>query len=150
MKKYVGILSPNQETIIIDIAEFIDKTQPGGLDEYISGCDYFVSNSKTEILSELTPLAIYNIVSISDDTERQEKLLNENKKMFEAEIYFHRGKEDNQEIVDMAEEHLFDDKSIEKLRYLGYELNMKVRITDDYTKIIEVEGKNIEDKDIYI
>ena len=149
MKKYVGILSQNQETIIIDLAKFIDETQAGGVDEYILDCDYFESDSKAEILAELAPLAIDN-VSVADDTERQEKLLNENKKMFEIEISFNREKSDNWEVVDMAEERLFDDKSIENLRYLGYELNMKVRIADDYTKIIEVEGKNVEDKDIYI
>lgn len=147
-KKYIGAISPNREVITIDLIEFIENCQ--GLDDYIENCDYyFESNSKNQIIAELLPHAIDN-VSLSDDTERQSNLLERNKKIFEMEISFNRDKEDNWEACDKAEGLNFSESMIENLRYLGYELNMKVRVTNDYIKIIELEGKNIDDKDIYI
>lgn len=147
-KKYIGAISHNREVITIDLIEFIENCQ--GIDNYIVDCDYyFESNSKNQIIAELLQYAIDN-VSLADDTERQAKLLAEDEKVFEMEISFNRDKEDNWEVIDKAEELNFEDSSIENIRYLGYELNIKIRITDDYIKIIEIEGKSIDDKDIYI
>lgn len=146
-KKYIGAISPNREVITIDLIEFIENCQ--GIDNYIVDCDYyFESNSKNQIIAELLQYAIDN-VSLADDTERQAKLLAEDEKVFEEEITFNRDKEDNFDICDKAEGLNFSESMIENIRYLGYELNVKVRIAD-YIKIIEIEGKNVDDKDIYI
>lgn len=147
-KKYIGAISENREVISIDLIEFIENCQ--GIDDYIQGCNYYIeSDSKAHILKELSVYAV-NDVTLTDDTERQAKLLAEDEKVFEEEISFNRDKEDNFDICDKAEGFNFSESMIENLRYLGYELNMKVRVTDDYIKIIELEGKNIDDKDIYI
>lgn len=147
-KKYIGAISPDRELITIDLIKFIENCQ--GIDDYIQGCNYYIeSDSKAHILKELSVYAV-NDVTLLDDTERQAKLLERNKNVFEIEISFNRDKDDNWEVCDKAEELNFSENAIENIRYLGYELNMKVRATDDYIKIIELEGKNIDDKDIYI
>lgn len=53
------------------------------------------------------------------------------KPCFEKTVYFHRNKEDNWDVVDEAEQLGFSEKAIDELKYLGYEIAFKVRVTQD-------------------
>ena len=70
-------------------------------------------------------------------------------KSFEEKIYFHREREDNWEIQDKAEEMGF--KNVRDLRYLGEELSIRVKINENMEhKILEVNGVDVSDKEIYL
>lgn len=64
-------------------------------------------------------------------------------------IYFNRDSEDNWSIVEEAKKNgisNFDD-----LRYLGYEVEMKVEIQDDGKVLaLEINGNDVSDIGIYI
>lgn len=65
----------------------------------------------------------------------------ENLKSFKTKIYFHRSKDENANIVRKALKHGFDSLTIDKLRYLGYEVELKVEIFENGTvKIINPEN----------
>lgn len=70
-------------------------------------------------------------------------------KKFEERIYFHRDDETNWEIEDKAQELGFKDPKI--VRNLGYEVAMKVEVSENGNhKVLEIEGVNVSDKEIYI
>ena len=64
-------------------------------------------------------------------------------------IYFNRDSDDNKYIVKKAKENgisNFDD-----LRYLGYEVEMKIEIQNDGKVIVlELNGKDVSNMEIYI
>lgn len=58
-------------------------------------------------------------------------------KSFKTVIYFHRDKETNSEIVDLAIENGFKQEEADKLKYLGYETKIEIEVFEDGTiKII--------------
>lgn len=68
---------------------------------------------------------------------------------FEEEIYFNRESEDNWDIIDKAKELKF--KNYRNLKWLGNEVGLKVRIDEELNcKVLEFNGKNVEDLDLYI
>lgn len=68
---------------------------------------------------------------------------------FEETIYFNREKEDNWGIEAKATELGF--KNPEKLVYLGYEIEVRVRIdSDGKNKVLCINNIDVSDKDIYI
>lgn len=69
------------------------------------------------------------------------------------DIYFHREKEDNWDLEEKANNMGF--RNPESMLYVGYEVDIKVEITENakgdiVTKIIELEGVDVSDKDIFI
>ena len=69
-----------------------------------------------------------------------------------TEISFHRDKEDNWEIQKEAKRVGFDEADVRDISYLGYEVIMKIEITDatrDY-KVLEINGIDVSDKNITI
>ena len=85
-----------------------------------------------------------------------ERFIKENKttgqapvKSFEEVIHFHREKEDNWEIQGKAKRKGF--KDVDDLRYLGEEISLRVAVSEDMKhKIIEVNGVDVSDKNIYL
>lgn len=70
-------------------------------------------------------------------------------KSFEEDICFYRSREDNWDIQDTAEEVGF--KNVGDLRYLGEELSIRVIVSENMEhKIIEVNGVDVSDKEIYL
>jgi hypothetical protein len=64
-------------------------------------------------------------------------------------LYFHRGKDENWDIIDKAEE--LEYECANNLSYLGYEIGMKVEISPNgKVKILQLEGVDISDKEIYM
>jgi hypothetical protein len=61
-------------------------------------------------------------------------------------IYVHREKEENHEIVEQAK-----DLGIlrEDLLYLGYEIELKIEITEDKIKVLEINDVKLKN-DVYI
>jgi len=82
---------------------------------------------------------------LRDAFEEEEKIM----KSFKKKIYFHREKEENWDIEKKGKKLRFE-KS-EDLVYLGYEIGMKVEIFEDITtKVLEINGIDVSDKDIFI
>lgn len=69
------------------------------------------------------------------------------KKLIE-EISFNREKESNWEIEKKAQQAGFINS--ENLVYLGYDVEMKVEITEQHVKVLEIQGVDVSDKDIFI
>jgi hypothetical protein len=59
-----------------------------------------------------------------------------------TKIYLHRSKEENYELQELAEA-----KGIKRddLLYVGYEVEMKVEITEDKIKVLEINGIKIKE-----
>jgi len=53
------------------------------------------------------------------------------KPMFKKKIYFNREKDENYELVDEAIELGFSEESANKLKYLGYEIEFEVMISEE-------------------
>ena len=70
-------------------------------------------------------------------------------KKIEEIIRFNRAKEDNQKIEKKAKKLGF--KNIDNLLYLGYDVNMKVKIDENGdNKVLEINGIDVSDKSIII
>lgn len=69
-------------------------------------------------------------------------------KQFNETIYFHRDRDDNRTIREKAESLKF--KNSDDLRYLGSEVEFKVLITEENNKVLEINGIDVSDKDIFI
>lgn len=68
---------------------------------------------------------------------------------FKETIYFHREKENNWNLVSKAEEMGFE--SADAFLYTGYELEMKLECRENgVSKILEINGKDVSDKNIFI
>ena len=64
------------------------------------------------------------------------------------DIYFNRDKEENWEIERKAEEHGL--RNSEDMVYLGSNIGMKVEITEKHIKVLELQGIDVSDKNIFI
>lgn len=67
---------------------------------------------------------------------------------FIENIYFHREKEENWGLEAKATRLGF--KTPHDIGYLGSEVEMKVEITANHTKVLEIQGIDVSDKDIFI
>ena len=63
-----------------------------------------------------------------------------------TKIYFHRDKDENLELQELANA---QGLKRDDLLYVGYEVEMKVEITESHVKILEIDGVPIE-KDVFI
>jgi hypothetical protein len=63
-----------------------------------------------------------------------------------TKIYFHREKDENSKLQELA---IAQGIKREDLLYVGYEVEMKVEITESHVKILEIDGVPIE-KDVFI
>lgn len=66
-------------------------------------------------------------------------------------IYLHREKEDNWELEEQAETLGWNNSS--EILYIGSEVEMKIEITNEKelkTKVLEINGIDVSDKEIYI
>ncbi|OFW61808.1 MAG: hypothetical protein A2Z35_06130 [Actinobacteria bacterium RBG_19FT_COMBO_36_27] len=61
-------------------------------------------------------------------------------------IYLHRDKDENSELSELA---VAQGIKREDLLYVGYEIEMKIEITESHIKILEIDGVPIE-KDVFI
>lgn len=76
------------------------------------------------------------------------KIFNKEEPKIVTDIYFHREKEDNWDLESQAEKLGF--KAPHDMVYIGAEVGMKVEITDNHTKVLEIEGIDVSDKNIFI
>jgi hypothetical protein len=61
-------------------------------------------------------------------------------------IYFHRDKDENSELQELA---AAQGIKREDLLFVGYEIEMKIEITESHIKILEIDGVPIE-KDVFV
>jgi hypothetical protein len=70
-------------------------------------------------------------------------------KKFVETISFHRGKEDNFEIEERAKQEKFPDST--PTLYIGYEVIMEIEVGEDGNcKVLEINGIDISDKEVFI
>lgn len=75
------------------------------------------------------------------------KIFGDKPKLIE-DIYFHREKEENWGLEEKAEKAGL--KAPHDMVYLGSEIGLKVEITDNHVKVLEIQGIDVSDKDIFI
>lgn len=70
-------------------------------------------------------------------------------KSFIHKIYFHREKESNWELEDIAVEE--DYMNVENLAYLGYEVEMEIEIFEDSSNVVKsINGIDVSQLGIYV
>lgn len=86
---------------------------------------------------------------INPDYELAIDIIGRGMKSFKERVYFNRSKEDNWDIEGKAEDLGF--QNIDKLRYLGYEVGMKIEVYEDGTnKVLRINGKDVSNLSITI